>query len=91
MVVSENKSGFNIKQVLVYSRSGCHLCEQAIAKITQLKNKNEFNLQIVDIDSSQELINLYSEQVPVITIDGQIHDFFKVDEDRFITALKATS
>jgi glutaredoxin len=76
---------------LVYSRSGCHLCEQAIAKITQLKNKNEFNLQIVDIDSSQELINLYSEQVPVITIDGQIHDFFKVDEDRFITALKATS
>ena len=91
MAVSENKSGFKIKQVLVYSRSGCHLCEQAIAKITQLKNKNEFNLQIVDIDSRQELINLYSEQVPVITIDGQIHDFFKVDEDRFITALKATS
>lgn len=91
MAVSENKSGFKIKKVLVYSRSGCHLCEQAIAKITQLKNKHEFNLQIVDIDSSQELINLYSEQVPVITIDGQIHDFFKVDEDRFITALKATS
>ena len=91
MAVSENKSGLKIKKVLVYSRSGCHLCEQAIAKITQLKNKHEFNLQIVDIDSSQELINLYSEQVPVITIDGQIHDFFKVDEDRFITALKATS
>jgi glutaredoxin len=82
---------FKVRQVLVYSRSGCHLCEQAIAKLSQLKKNIDFELTVVDIDLNQELINLYSEQVPVITIDGQIHDFFKVDEERFLKELRATS
>lgn len=82
---------FKVRQVLVYSRSGCHLCEQAIVKLSQLKKNIDFELTVVDIDLNQELINLYSEQVPVITIDGQIHDFFKVDEERFLKELRATS
>ena len=80
-----------MRKVLVYSRSGCHLCEQAIAKLLQLKKNIDFELIVMDIDLNQELINLYSEQVPVITIDDQIHDFFKVDEERFLKELRATS
>ena len=79
------------RQVLVYSRSGCHLCEKAIEKLEEFKKIHNFELKTIDIDSDADLIAKYSEQVPVIFIDGNIHDFFKVDEARFLKEFGAIS
>ena len=69
--------------VTVYSRSGCHLCENAEATLAGLTDELQFDLEIMLIDGSEELEKLYGHEVPVIHIDGAHHDFFRVDVERF--------
>ena len=78
-----------MKTVTVYSRSGCHLCEIAIDRINSVINEYRFTLDIVLIDNNSELEKEFGEQVPVILIDNKIHDYWRVDLERFITALKS--
>ena len=77
-----------MKSVTVYSRTGCHLCETAIAQIKSVKLDLNFNLDIKLIDGNLDLEKQYGEQVPVILIDGQPHDYWRVDLDRFAKAIK---
>lgn len=77
-----------MKKVTVYSRSGCHLCEIAIDRIISVKEELNFNLEVELIDSSIELQKEYGEQVPVILIDDKVHDYWRVDLDRFTKAIK---
>jgi glutaredoxin len=78
-----------MKKVKVYSRSGCHLCEIALDRINSVKEELDFNLEVELIDSSVELEQEYGEQVPVIIIDGKVHDYWRVDLERFIKAIKS--
>ena len=50
---------------------------------------NELNFQITKIliDGNAELEKKYGEQVPVILINNEPHDFFRVDPERFRLAL----
>jgi glutaredoxin len=77
-----------MKTVTIYSRTGCHLCEVAINQIESVKSKITFNLEIKLIDDNPELEKAYGEQVPVILIDQQPHDYWRVDIDRFTKAIK---
>ena len=74
--------------VTVYSRIGCHLCEDAEAILKLLQGELSFELEVIDIDKDPNLVNLYSDQVPVIHIDGNHHDFYKVDPVRFRSSLE---
>ena len=74
--------------VTVYSRKGCHLCDDAYTTLQSMQAELNFDLEVIDIDQNQELVNLYSDQVPVIHIDGQHHDFYKVDPERFRSSLE---
>jgi len=77
-----------MKTVTIYSRTGCHLCEVAINQIESVKSKITFNLEIKLIDDNPELEKAFGEQVPVILIDQQPHDYWRVDVDRFTKAIK---
>ena len=74
--------------VTVFTRHGCHLCEVALDVLTPMQNELNFEIEKIFIDGSPELEKLYSEQVPVIHIDGIHHDFFKVDPERFRSSLE---
>jgi glutaredoxin len=78
-----------MKSVTVYSRSGCHLCEIAIDRINSVIKEFEFTLDIVLIDNNSELEKEFGEQVPVILINNKIHDYWRVDLERFTTAIKS--
>ena len=73
--------------VTIYSRTGCHLCENAEATLKSLQDEIDFELEIKLIDGSDELERLYGHEVPVIHIDGEHHDFFRVDVERFKSSL----
>ena len=75
-----------MKEVMVYSRVGCHLCEIAIDQINSVKDELGFNLEISD---DAVLEQEYGEQVPVILINNKIHDYWRVDLARFTKAIKA--
>jgi len=74
--------------VTVYSRHGCHLCEVAEATLAELKDELNFKIEIKYIDGSNELEKLYGHEVPVIHIDGEHHDFYKIDPERFKSSLE---
>jgi glutaredoxin len=74
--------------VTIYSRHGCHLCESALETLRLLSKELDFQIDVIYIEGNQELLNLYSDQIPVIHIDGKHHDFYKVDPMRFKSSLE---
>jgi glutaredoxin len=76
-------------QVTIYSRSGCHLCEQAHQILVDLQSQADYEITEILIDGEPDLIELYGEQVPVIHIDGKPHDYFRVNPERFLKAISA--
>jgi hypothetical protein len=74
--------------VTVYSRHGCHLCENAVNTLESLREELGFTIDVIYIDGNPELEKLYGNEVPVIHINGEHHDFYKVDPERFRTSLE---
>lgn len=60
--------GMNDYQVVVYTREGCHLCEEAI----QLLVRHGLSPRVVDIDADPERFDQYTDCVPVVTFDGKV-------------------
>jgi glutaredoxin len=57
--------------VVVYSRPGCHLCEEALEQIVALHEKGyRFDLHEVDIEGSELLLRRHLERIPVVEVDG---------------------
>lgn len=75
-------------RVTIYSKQGCHLCEVAVNTLELLQKEMEFDIEERFIDGNFELESAYGEQVPVIHIDGEHHDFFSVDPARFRSSLE---
>jgi hypothetical protein len=74
--------------VTIYSRHGCHLCEVAETTVRELQSELGFKIDIKYVDNNPELEKLYGHEVPVIHIDGEHHDFFRVDPERFKSSLE---
>lgn len=56
-----------VPEVKVYSREGCHLCDDAVALLQQ----HNVQPQVIDIDADPELVSRYTNCVPVVVIDGK--------------------
>jgi len=55
----------------LYTKPGCHLCEQALADLERLRRRYPHQLQLVDITTDPELMRAYGERIPVLSIDGR--------------------
>ena len=58
-------------RVVIYSRPGCHLCEEAKKVIEASGYRGEYTLEEINIESDPELLRRYRYDIPVITINGQ--------------------
>ncbi|HET7455342.1 MAG TPA: glutaredoxin family protein [Solirubrobacterales bacterium] len=57
--------------VVVYSRPGCHLCEEALAQIVGMHEEGyRFELHEIDVESNDLLLRRYLERIPVVEVDG---------------------
>ena len=61
---------FMPKRVIIYSRPGCHLCDEAKAVIQNAGCSDRFILEEVNIESDNELLRKYKYDIPVIMIHG---------------------
>jgi glutaredoxin len=59
------------KRLVLYTRSGCHLCDEMKAVIDEAAARTPFDLEVVDIGERPELEELYGDEVPVLLIDGR--------------------
>jgi len=69
--------------VIVYSRPGCHLCDDAIEAIRAAGCDSAFTLEEVNIEISQELLLKYQFDIPVITINDVEAFRHRVDTQKF--------
>lgn len=66
--------------VKLYTRSGCHLCENAKAILLTLKKKWNFHYVEEDISTSDELTEKYGLMIPVVEINGEEIQYGQIDE-----------
>jgi len=55
----------------IYSRPGCHLCDEAKDVIEPFRKRYRFELSVTDVDSSAALRAAYGTEIPVVMINGQ--------------------
>lgn len=59
-------------QVVMYTRQGCHLCEQAWKMLEAARQRHGFQLTALDVDHDPELLALHGDQVPVVAFNGKV-------------------
>jgi glutaredoxin len=74
-------------RVTLYSRPGCHLCDDARAVVEQVCAELGESYAEISIDDDPDLRRRYGEEIPVTLVDGAQHDFWRVDPARLRTAL----
>ncbi len=58
------------RQVILYGREGCCLCDEARAVLARVRAQRPFQFTELDIDHDEALLCAYLERIPVVTIDG---------------------
>jgi glutaredoxin len=58
--------------VILYTRRGCHLCEDAWEILEPFQRRYGFRLDTQDVDTAPDLVAAYGECVPVVTVNGKV-------------------
>ena len=78
-------------KISLIGRPGCHLCEDAQAVISQVINQGigqeDIDFEELSLLDDPNLMAKYSEEIPVILINGLVHDFLRVDPNRLVAAI----
>jgi glutaredoxin len=74
--------------VIIYSKPGCHLCDEAKASILSAGCGDQFVLEEINIESDEELLRKYKYDIPVIAINGIECFMHRVSPDEFRTRIK---
>ena len=70
----------NSIRIEIYTRPGCHLCDEAKEVIERVGRRIPFALAVINIEKDSELEKLYGEQIPVVFINGNKAFKYHVDE-----------
>ena len=70
-----------MRKLILYSRPGCHLCEDAAAQLEPLL-RGRATLEVVDVDGSVDLERRYGLRIPVL-VEGELElSSYPLDFDR---------
>ena len=69
---SRNESGGAKARVTLYTKPGCHLCEEAKREIGRAGCGGRYTLEEIDVGSDPTLLRRYGWDIPVVVIDGTV-------------------
>jgi hypothetical protein len=76
-------------RVVVLVTAGCHLCEAACSVVSDVCAESGMSWTARDLaDADEATRSKWREYVPVVLIDGAVHDIFRVTPERLRTALR---
>jgi len=58
-------------ELVVYSRYGCHLCEDMLQLLRDFQTEMAYSVRVIDIDDDPALVEQYNDAVPVLTLRGE--------------------
>jgi glutaredoxin len=73
--------------VTLYSRPGCHLCEEARQSLERVQTRAPFTLHEVNIELDDALHKRYLERIPVVSVGGDDLFDYEVDEDALLRCI----
>jgi len=79
------------RDVTIYSRPGCHLCEEAKAQIAPMLKEFGVRLTEINIDEDPDLRARYDYDVPVIFLGARKAAKHRVDPSQFRRQLRNAS
>ena len=74
--------------VIIYSKPGCHLCEEMKAEIGRADCSSLYNLEEIDINSDAALLARYRYDIPVLLIEGDEAFRHRLSAEQFRNYLK---
>ena len=74
-------------RITLYTRAGCHLCEDAKAVLDRVREQTGEGYREVDISNDLELTAEYGDRIPVVVLDGKEHGYWRVEEQRLLRDL----
>jgi glutaredoxin len=77
--------------LILYTRSGCHLCDAAWQLLERYQSRYKFRLQAVDVEGDQELVRQHGSWVPVVTVNGKVRFRGAVNEMLLKRLLEASN
>ena len=78
-----------VSTVTLYTRPGCHLCDDARAAIERVRERASFSVVEIDIESDDALHRAYLERIPVVELDGE--ELFEHFVDEAVLAARVRS
>lgn len=73
-------------ELVLVTRQGCHLCDQALALLRELG----LEPQLADVDADEELFRLYDWRVPVVLTNGVVAAEGRITRKQLEVALKGS-
>jgi len=73
-------------RLTLYSRPGCHLCEEMRRDVENLLGDLPHEWNVVDVDRDPELARRYGESIPILFVNG--HLFAKIRLPRLSSKLR---
>jgi hypothetical protein len=77
-----------VGRITLIGKPGCHLCDDARAVVERVAADTGAGWQELSILEDDGLREQYAELIPVVLVDGEQHDFYRVDESRLRAALQ---
>ena len=68
-------------QLTLYSRPGCHLCDDMKATIDRVARTMPLTVEVVDISSDAALEAAYGLEIPVLLVNGRKAAKYRIGED----------
>lgn len=73
----------------IYSRPGCHLCDEMKAVVRRVSATVPVSLEEIDISGHAELERLYGLEIPVLLADGKKVAKYRIGEGELLRILEA--
>lgn len=69
-------------------KPGCHLCDDARGVVAEvLEDFDGVELGELSILDDRELYAKYMDEIPVLLLNGKVHNIWRIDPDRLRVAL----
>ena len=79
------------RRVTLYTKKGCHLCEEAKELLLGLQREYDLAIAEVDIESDKGLQKIYGSLIPVVALEGGRIFHSKITESQLRQALEPAS
>ena len=84
----------DVPAITFLTKPGCHLCDAArdvvegvVAELADGETPLIVPVEEISILNDPALVATYAEEIPVVLIDGRVHNIWRIDPLRLRTAL----